>query len=185
METIYLSDNDLNLLNACIVELENNDDDFIILNRNNVTILAGLLNTSREQIKKSIKNLQLAGLLTNNNSTNYYYLNKTKSKELHNLFCAILNLKKLIFSKIEFFFHEISKKALQPVSLSTQYSINNLDQAFFCLNRDMETIKENLDKLKKLNSLCFELFSIQSFFIEPKTVEYKLSNIHKQLMEVK
>ena len=165
-----LSSNDLKVLYQLIFDDVFKSSKQIKLTRNQLKVIANLCNLSLIEVQASINNLRFSEILKcAENCKSLYELDYEKAKKVLVISNGISDIRQQIFEKIKH----------QFCNLATE----NLDDAFFRLNQDIDAILNITQKLRNLNKVVYRLYSISHYFSDLLDVESEIKRLKDSVQE--
>ena len=179
-----LSSNDLKVLYQLIFDDVFKSSKQIKLTRNQLKVIANLCNLSLIEVQASINNLRFSEILKCAENCKYLYeLDYEKAKKVLVISNGISDIRQQIFEKIKHQFCNLATLCEFPEVFSSVYDIENLDDAFFRLNQDIDAILNITQKLRNLNKVVYRLYSISQYFSDLLDVESEIKRLKDSVQE--
>jgi len=136
------------------------------------------------EVQASINNLRFSEILKcAENCKSLYELDYEKAKKVLVISNGISDIRQQIFEKIKHQFCNLATLCEFPEVFSSVYDIENLDDAFFRLNQDIDAILNITQKLRNLNKVVYRLYSISHYFSDLLDVGSEIKRLKASVQE--
>ena len=136
------------------------------------------------EVQASINNLRFSEILKCAENCKYLYeLDYEKAQKVLVISNGISDIRQQIFEKIKHQFCNLATLCEFPEVFSSVYDIENLDDAFFRLNQDIDAILNITQKLRNLNKVVYRLYSISHYFSDLLDVESEIKRLKDSVQE--